>query len=65
MVRRKYRWTHCQRGAAAAAGQVLAAQPLVLIFRSAGGQEGPLDDPLGSLREREGPGHLESIHVAK
>lgn len=57
--------THCQRGAAAAvaaAGHVLAAQPLVLIFRGAGGQEGPLDDPLGSLREGEGPGHLESGH---
>lgn len=53
--------THSQCGATAAAGQVLAAQPLVLLLRGAGGQEGPLDDPLGGLGEGEGPGYLESI----
>lgn len=52
--------THSQRGAAA--GVVLAAQPLVLLVRGAVGHEGPLDHSLRGLGEGEGPGHLENTH---
>lgn len=52
--------THSQRGAAA--GVVLAAQPLVLLVRGAVGHEGPLDHSLRGLGEGEGPGHLEHTH---